>query len=218
MNCTALDLLFPVKTYGTIHDASSFILNGLPTVVTSTLFIFLLMIRQTRKRILPLVLTNFIGFVCIGVLDLLYWRMFEIMKCNNSDDLEAYKFLVIIIAPIVLISLIALSSIRNWYRITSFVVLLFAYGMVVVDYYIRDRLVADAAQPIFPAQTFLCSLSLCCYFSGRLVLKGKTKNKTNSVHSTNSRTQDNWFQPHFMDPTSRHPTAPIPKNNSNNII
>ena len=204
MNCSNLDIIFPTQVTGTIDTASSIILNGIPTLATFSLYIIFLLIRQPTKYVIPVYFSVFLGVLCIAVVDLLLWRMFDIMECKQTLDMIPYKFLTIIIFPIVTLVLLFAAYYRNYNKLTSFICILIAGGVVGVDYSIRKFSIMDAAQPIFPAQTFTCSLALCCLFCGKYKIK-QMGGKCDSNNNTLSSNKEYCSQPHFMDPTSRHP-------------
>lgn len=210
MNCSSIDIIFPITTTGSIESASSILLNAIPTLVTFTIFISFMITNQPSKYLLPIYFPIFIGIVCIAVVTLLLWRMFELLECDNHLELLQFKYLVIILQPLLSFILLFISYYRNIYRVSTILVIIMAFGFVAIDYSLRRFASESAAQPIFPAQGFVCSLALCCLFVGKyvpLVKKSKScEDKTINKNSNNSQKGSYCFQPNFLDPTSRHPT------------
>ena len=211
MNCSNIDIIFPAQTVGSIESASSIILNGIPSLVTLSIIVSFLIIRQPSKPLISRPLTAFMFIVCTSVITFLMWRIFDILECKNKLEIVPYKFLVIIIFPIFSLIISFSSYFRNTYRLSSILFFLIAGGFVAVDFSLRKLSDDHAAQPVFAAQGFSCCLALFSLFCGRY-FPLCTKQVTNTSRDNTYRypekkgTDGYCYQPNFIDPTSRHPT------------
>jgi len=138
------------------------------------------------------------------------WRVFDVLECKNRLEIIPYKYLVIILFPIVSLVVSFSSYFRNTYRISSLLFFMIASCFVAVDFSLRKFSDKDAAQTVFASQTFACCLALVSLFSGKYLplctrnIVDVSKNKNCSY--TEKRGGDGYcYQPNFMDPTSRHP-------------
>ena len=214
MNCSSLDFIFPVVQKGIIGNQATFVFNGIPTIITLLIFALYTLFSKSYYTFLPRIFFIFIGIVCIGLTDLMIWRLFEIFECKKVTQFLSYKFLIIVAVPIVTSILLILAFSRNINKITTLLSISLAGSCIFFDYYTRKYLSEEAAFTIFPAQVFLCSFSLCCLLSQ----KGKKRVLNSGVYSDSTEknevkvkgnndklTKKVCMESHFMDPTSRHP-------------
>lgn len=211
MNCSNIDIIFPAQTVGSIESASSIILNGIPSLVTVSIIVSFLIMRQPSKTLISRPLIAFMFIVCTSVVTFLMWRIFDVLECRNKLELIPYKFLVVIVFPIISLIISFSSYFRNTYRLSSILFLLIAVGFVAVDFSLRKFSDKDAAQPVFAAQGFSCCLALFSLFGGRyfpLCTRQVTNTSKNNVcRYPEQKGGDGYcYQPNSMDPTSRHPT------------
>ena len=211
MNCSNIDIIFPAQTVGSIESASSIILNGIPSLVTVSIIVSFLIMRQPSKPLISRPLIAFMFIVCTSVITFLMWRIFDVLECKNNLDLIPYKFLAIVVFPIISLIISFSSYFRNTYRLSSILFLLIAGGFVAVDFSLRKFSDKHAAQPVFAAQGFSCCLALFALFSGKYfpLCTGQVGNtsKNNVYRCPEKKGGDGYcYQPNFIDPTSRHPT------------
>lgn len=214
MNCSSLDIVFPGKVIGSIETPSAIVLNAVPTILSSLIFILFLLTMQPRKRILPVSVCIFLAFLCISATEFLLVRLFELMECNDELELIPFKFLILILFPIISFILLVAISYRNYYRLVTLAFILFAVGFVLSDYYVRKDMKKDVAQPLFPMQTFMCICALSCLIAGKYTpislswFSNTTTRPTFSSPqpSSSSLGKEYCVQPNSLDPTSRHPT------------
>lgn len=207
MNCSNIDIIFPAQTVGSIESASSIILNGIPSLVTLSIIVSFLIMRQPSKPIITRSLVAFMSIICTTVVTFLMWRIFDVLECRNKLELIPYKFLAIIVFPIISLIISFSSYFRNTYRLSSILFLLIASGFVAVDFSLRKFSDKYAAQPVFAAQGFSCCLALFSLFGGRyfpLCTRKIENNSKNNIYKYPEKKE--CYRPNFMDPTSRHPT------------
>ena len=214
MNCSNLDVIFPGKVSGSIETPSSILLNALPTLSTFFVFCTFILLKQPSKRVLPKYISFILIIACLIGVELLIWRMYELMECKNETLMIPYKFLIIILFPIVSLLILVLQFYRNYYRTSSFIFLSLGSSMVAVDYYTRLGMHEDIAQPVFPTQTLLCTISLLCLLSGKYtplfnclnICSTQTEKNCSTLPSSSMLGREYCVQPNIFDPTSRHPS------------
>ena len=167
MNCSSLDIVFPGKVIGSIETPSAIVLNAIPTILTSVVFLLFLLTMQPQRRILPVPVCIFFAFLCISTTEFLLVRLFELMECNHETEVIPFKFLILIAFPIISFLLLVAVSYRNYYRLVTLAFISFAAVFVLSDYYIRRDMKKDVAQPVFPMQTFMCTCALSCLIAGK---------------------------------------------------
>jgi hypothetical protein len=210
MNCSSIDIIFPAQTIGSIESASSVILNSIPSLVTVSVITVFIVLRQPSKPLLNKSIIAFLNIICISVITFLMWRVFDVLECKNRLEIIPYKYLVIILFPIVTLIIAFSSYFRNTYRVSSLLFLLVASGFVAVDFSLRKFSDRDAAQTVFASQTFACCLALLSLFSGRYYAlctqqTNTQKNIKNCNYTERKGGEGYCYQPNFIDPTSRHP-------------
>tara|TARA_B100001989_G_C24548747_1_gene472721 strand:- start:187 stop:873 length:687 start_codon:yes stop_codon:yes gene_type:complete len=211
MNCSSIDIIFPAQTIGSIESASSVILNAIPSLVTVSVIAIFIVLRQPSKPLLAKSLIAFLNIVFISVITFLLWRVFDVLECKNRLEMIPYKYLVIILFPIVSLIISFSSFFRNTYRLSSLLFLIISSGFVAVDFSLRKFSDRDAAQTVFASQTFTCCLALLSLFSGRyfalctIQQTSIQKSNKNCTHPEKRVGEGYCYQPNFIDPTSRHP-------------
>ena len=211
MNCSNIDIIFPAQTVGSIESASSIILNGIPSLVTVSIIVSFLIMRQPSKPLISKPFIAFMSIVCTSVVTFLMWRIFDVLECRNKLEIIPYKFLTIVIFPIISLIISFSSYFRNTYRLSSILFLLIAGGFIAVDFSLRKFSDKHAAQPVFAAQGFSCCLALFSLFCGRYfplcTRQIANGSKNDMCRYPEKKGGDGYcYQPNFMDPTSRHPT------------
>lgn len=210
MNCSSIDIIFPAQTIGSIESASSIILNSIPSLVTISTIAIFIVLNQPSKPLISKALIPFLNILFISTITFLMWRVFDVLECKKRLELIPYKYLVIILFPIVSLVVSFSSYFRNTYRISSLLFLIIASGFVAADFSLRKFTDKDAAQTVFASQTFACCLSLVSLFSGKyfpLCTRNIVDVPTNkNCNYAEKRGGDGYcYQSNFMDPTSRHP-------------
>tara|TARA_A100001388_G_scaffold224679_1_gene175664 strand:- start:3 stop:695 length:693 start_codon:yes stop_codon:yes gene_type:complete len=212
MNCTYLNPVFPHETKGTMNTVSSILIHSSPVILSTTYFIIILIVGMPKKSILPTFIAGTFGFVLVGIINFLIWRLFDSVLCDDIITIESFRYLVITIFPIIKLLLLLLAIFRNFYITSTFLSLVFAAAVIVTDYYVRNELSYKSAQTLFPAQVYLCCFAFCCLFCGKRKIKyiknvarseGVVFSKSEGVLDINS---DKSTTPQLIfDPLSKHP-------------
>lgn len=206
MNCSALDILFPVSSQKYMEAPITIVFNSIPTITSFVIFILFLLTRQPSKQIISNYILIPLSISSIAVADLLMWRMFEVLECKGDESFIPYKLLVIIFGPIVALLLLFITYYRNFYNSSTLLLLGISGCLIATDYFVRKTSVPEAAHTIFPAQTFVCIVAISSLFMGRYKYITICPISLNQdKHKTKHNENNNPFNPHFMDPTSRHP-------------
>ena len=212
MSCSSIDAMFPAKTVGSIETPSAIILNGMPSIITLTIITMFNILKQPFKPLIKRKILVLLSFVSIVIITFLLWRVFDVLECKNRLELIPYKYLVLVVFPLVSSAVFLSLYFRNTYRLSSLLFALLGSGFVAVDFSLRKFSDKDAAQPIFAAQTFACCLALSSLLGGRyfpLQVCGTKNNiattNENFSHSRKEAGEGYCYQPNFIDPTSRHP-------------
>lgn len=159
MACDDLALLFPRAAVGALDAPGALAVQATPTALGLLLWLVLELARRRRPSA-PIAVRAALGagFAAAAALGVLSWRVFDLLECGDVEAAEDWRMLAVVGAPLVALALLALGT--RAARSAVLGCLALAGGTVFVDWLVRERVLASAAQPLPAVQHLWCLLAV----------------------------------------------------------
>lgn len=150
--CGPLATLFPHSDAGRIDEPGALAVQSLPTILVLLAWIGIEASRArtpfTRAARLQGV---FLGLLATVALGLLAWRVFDVLECEDRDEMEQWRMLAVVGAPLTGIAILVVGA--RCVRLGIVASLALAAGTVVADWAMRESLRGtEAATPLAAVQ------------------------------------------------------------------
>ena len=174
MSCSkSLSQIFPeVNDSINIKLQSDFVrslLQAAPSVfvfILSVLFCFIKRVKKHQSKNFFILLQ----LLLLPAITLNVYHFLDIIKCNDINDLESYRYAFVVGIPIGLLIILVLTR-YGWGRVSSLIVSIISAGYVVAQHFFNKRLLSNisgtsdvlsCSQLFFNAQVFTSTFALSC--------------------------------------------------------